>query len=691
VNAADSEKQRDVADWKVLLLLLVVCAGAFGFFLPRLGFYWDDWAKLLVSRLFGLSGYWAYYAEDRPLSGWTHILFTPLLGPSPVTWQVFVLGLRWLTAAGAWWTLRLLWPEHRRQALYAALLFVLYPVFTQQPIAITFHQQWLQYALYFLSTAAMLLAVRGGRPSWLLTLAALTGMALELSVTEYFVGLEALRLVLLGLVTHRGGGILRQRAGRWVRYALPYATLLGGYILWRLFFIQLPGEDPYQAQMLTGLFTQPVATLRALAQMAITDSMYVLLGCWGAVVDLGLQNQSSLLISLTSWALGILTGAVAAVLLLRFWKKDLPGSTPAGRWTLQALGIGALGVLLGCLPGWITNRPVLFDYHSNRYALPAMFGAALMWAAGIDWLIQRRVQKTVLIGGIVALASIFHLNNASDYAGIWKDQLDFYWQLAWRAPAIEPGTAILGENELFPNQGSFSTSAAINLLYPQDAGRQRLAYWVYSLQPRFAIDPSDSPLGIPLRTQFRTLTFEGVTGDSLVIYYDPNRANCLWALGPDDVLNPDIPDLTRRMLPASSLDRISAQAVNGSAPDERVFGAEPAHTWCYFYQKADLAARQGDWAVVARLADEARTNPEYTPKSSFFKTPHEWIPFIEGYAHTGRWRDAQEITIQAANVYQARYREEFCALWLNLLNSTRPDPERDEARDEVWTAIQCKP
>ncbi len=125
------------------VILLLVAVLAFGLLLPGLGFYWDDWAKILVSRLYGLSGYLAYYAGDRPLSAWTHMLFTPLLGPSPLAWQVFNLLLRWLSAVGMFWTLNLVWSGARRQNLVAALLFLVYPVFIQQPAGVTFHQQWL--------------------------------------------------------------------------------------------------------------------------------------------------------------------------------------------------------------------------------------------------------------------------------------------------------------------------------------------------------------------------------------------------------------------------------------------------------------------------------------------------------------------------------------------------------------------
>jgi hypothetical protein len=34
-------------------------------------------------------------------------------------------------------------------------------------------------------------------------------------------------------------------------------------------------------------------------------------------------------------------------------------------------------------------------------------------------------------------------------------------------------------------------------------------------------------------------------------------------------------------------------------------GKEPAHNWCYSYEKAELAAQQGDWEMVLALGEAA--------------------------------------------------------------------------------------
>ncbi|MGE5462508.1 MAG: hypothetical protein ACM3PS_04080, partial [Syntrophothermus sp.] len=111
------------------LALLVICALAFGVFLPWLGFYWDDWPVILMSKFFGVNAFAEFYKYDRPISAWTYILTAPLLGLTPLAWQIFALVLRWLTGLFYWLTLRLLWPHRKRETAWVAVLFLIYPVF----------------------------------------------------------------------------------------------------------------------------------------------------------------------------------------------------------------------------------------------------------------------------------------------------------------------------------------------------------------------------------------------------------------------------------------------------------------------------------------------------------------------------------------------------------------------------------
>ena len=231
---AGKTRQFKFPGWTVPAALLATLAICFVPFIHQQGFYWDDWAKTLVHRLYGLSGYWSYYAEDRPLSAWTHIVLLIVLGEKPLNWQLFTLAMRWLSSVAMWWSMGLVWPKHKQPLVLASLLFAVYPVFNQQPIAVTYHQQWMQFALYFLSLGLMVAAVQtqgGPRRAAALTGASISVMLIQVTVTEYFVPLELLRPLLIWICLAARKNLDRLR-GTLLHY-LPYFGVLILYLIWR--------------------------------------------------------------------------------------------------------------------------------------------------------------------------------------------------------------------------------------------------------------------------------------------------------------------------------------------------------------------------------------------------------------------------------------------------------------------------
>jgi hypothetical protein len=680
-----SKKHASFPGLLVILTLAGLAIITFGVWAPKLGLYWDDWAKLLVNRLWGPEGYWAYYAEDRPLSAWTHILLTPIFGESPLPWQIFAVLMRFLSALGFWWLLRGLWPAARRQVAMASMLFLVYPVFNQQAIAVTFHQQWLQYALITFSLALMVQAFRQPRHWIVLTIASLLTAILQLSITEYFVGLELIRLPIFWILTLEQESTWVLRIKKTLLRWLPYLLLLGAFIIWRLFFIQLTGDDPYKANWLYRLTTTPLPAILDLAKWIGTDTLYVLLACWGKVIemDLSLSLTKS---TLFTWLIAFVTGLAVMLILCRLQRIGKPDRKT---WIWQALLLGLYAVLVGCLQAWVTERRIIEDFHANRYAMPAMLGAALIWTALVEWIGRSKLQKAVMMGAMIGLALIFHWNTARDFATIWQNQVDFYWQLSWRAPALSPKTAILSEEELFPNQGSFSTAAAINLMYPQDdTSSETLDYWVYPMNPRFKNNYAyEQPFNLPLKTRFRTLAFEGQTPDTIIVYYNPQRADCLWLLSEADIKNPLLAELTRQMLPISNLERVQAGPANAAYPPIDMIGAEPEHEFCYLYQKAALTLQEQDTAAALALAENAWQL--YPPSDEAFKTPHEWLTFIRAYAAAERWQDAADLTLEVSAIRPGEYYRYLCAVWDQLEETSSTSPDKTSALAAVRDQLTC--
>jgi hypothetical protein len=166
---------------------------------------------------------------------------------------------------------------------------------------------------------------------------------------------------------------------------------------------------------------------------------------------------------------------------------------------------------------------------------------------------------------------------------------------------------------------------------------------------------------------FRNFIYDGNSHDSVLIYYEPEVGNCLWVLDPGDRDNPDLPELTKTGLKISNLSMIQQQPAPGNGLPESIFGKELPHTWCYYYQKADLARQFGEWQRIAILGDEA-AKLKHSPNN-----PQEWIPFIEGYARVGRWQEAIQKTLDVRRI-NFRVNPRLCRLWDRvLLDSTIPE------------------
>jgi len=86
----------------------------------------------------------------------------------------------------------------------------------------------------------------------------------------------------------------------------------------------------------------------------------------------------------------------------------------------------------------------------------------------------------------------------------------------------------------------------------------------------------------------------------------------------------------------SHIDRIISTGT-APVPPRSIFGNEPAHDWCYYYQKASLARQSGKWKEIGKLYDEVRKlNLDTDDKS-------ELIPFFEGLVNSGRYEDAKAL------------------------------------------------
>ncbi len=359
--------------WIYPLTLLGVMLIAYGLQLNRLGFYWDDWQALYLSRFESASAFWNFFLSDRPISSWTYILTSPILGMHPLSWQIFTLVMRWLSVLGFVLALSGVWPQQRWQVRWMGLLLALYPGFSQQAISVAYSQHFISYALFTLSLAGMLAAIRKPEKFWIFTPLAFLASLLHMLTMEYFVGLELLRPLLLGFVFWKPKQNWRTVIKKVGLHWFPYFITLIMFGIYR--FIWLPGvlltPDQNAPVLLQQLASQPGETLLKLIQMAIQDSLHTSLFAWTNTIlpDTITLNAK---FSLFAWFVGAITASLIAWGSIRRSKiVETLQPTAKNFFTLQAI---TLGLWFGT--GWAacmdyqspdTCRRVVRPIHAGSY------------------------------------------------------------------------------------------------------------------------------------------------------------------------------------------------------------------------------------------------------------------------------------------------------------------------------------
>src|SRR5574339_778438 len=83
-------------------LFLAVAFLAYGLFLWRYGFYWDDLPISWIRYQRGEEAMRQYFSTARPVGAELYVLTTRVIPQVPIYWQVFSLLWRWLGVVLLW-------------------------------------------------------------------------------------------------------------------------------------------------------------------------------------------------------------------------------------------------------------------------------------------------------------------------------------------------------------------------------------------------------------------------------------------------------------------------------------------------------------------------------------------------------------------------------------------------------------
>ena len=656
-------------DRSVPILLIVLGVLAYGLLLPSLGFFWDDWPNAWFLHVLGPGGFPSAFASDRPVIGYFYLLTTSWLGENPLAWQVFAIACRVVSAMALWWVLRMAWPRHPKPALWVAMLFLVYPSFKQQHIAIIYSHFFLLLAIHLASLALMLLAVAHPRRRIPLTIAALLTQALSLFAHEYSISLEVLRPVLLwaALTSVPPSGSRGLRFARWWTPCLGLTVL---YLYWRVAILGFP---TYQPGLLAALAIDPGNALAALFSTIAQDLAEVLALTWRDALippDPAVFGPRATLL-VAAAGLGAL---IASAGFLRFYHPGLriEASAPAGpRWSVRVMALGLVMLIAAGSTAWITKLPIGLTFPWDRLTLPLMLGACLVIGGLLSLLPRSTWVVPAALGLLLGLAVASQVQAGFTYRRDWELQRDFFWQLAWRAPALRPGTVLFTNDIPLTYESDNSLTAPLNWIYADDLPQAGMSYLLYYVSLRQGLGLPALEPDLPIEQWYRPTTFSGNTSQSLAVLSKP--PGCLQIL--DEVYHdsmPTIPPDLSRAVTLANLDWIEPQGLFPEAKLLDLFGPEPAHDWCYFFERADLARQRGDWVEVAAIGAEAlRTGDEPNDAS-------EWLPFIEASARTGDVGRAVEWS-NGSLLQNPAVRPMLCRTWGRILPDLAAGPDQERA------------
>jgi hypothetical protein len=615
--------------WFFVAILLIASSLTYLPLVNQIGYLNDDWYLMYDAHTQGPEFFHEVYRGDRPARAYVLGAAYSLFGDNSLYYHLSGYLFRFLSAVALFWIMERLWVGRKGMNFSAALLFLLYPGFLSQVNPIDYQSQLLSLCLAMISIALTVKAIQtanlAGRG--ILTLLSILLGIEYLALIDYFIGLELFRLAIILLLVLRTKGVsLRQKLTHTFLQWLPFAAAPGIFLIWRLFFFETDRRATDVGLQLGQLFSSPLVGLWWLVYL-VQDVFNVLLVAWGYPLYT-IAYQMRLRDTLVGFGLAAFVVLLVAIGLR--WGRDDEHETEAASnpgWMREEYWLGLATIMGGLLPVILANRHIVFP-DLSRYTLAASVGVAIL-LAGVISQVPSGSLRMALTGFLVAVSVLTHHANAVRVANETEVILDFWWQVAWRAPEIQEGTTLVASYPGVGIQEDYFVWGPANLIYhpEKQAGRPieiKLPAAVLTNEIVLKIMTGKGVETPERRGNILTRDF-----DDVLFIVKTSPESCV------RIIDGNAPELSSRdsyrtmlVAPYSQLENVLTDSTFHEPP-QSVFGAEPAPDWCYYYQQAALARQQNDWDAIHEIYREALALGHY-PNDSV-----EWLPFVQAYAVLG--------------------------------------------------------
>ncbi|HXQ37694.1 MAG TPA: hypothetical protein VN843_27040 [Anaerolineales bacterium] len=617
------------------LLILLTTILTYGASIPNLGYYHDDWFVLWSGQVRGAESLIPLFSTDRPFMGVIYSFVYRLLGDTLINWHLYALLWRFIGGVAFFWILRLIWPNQKYMTTLMTVLFIIYPGFLSQPNANTKQNHLYGFGTALLSIALMLQGMKTSKQGWKIfcSLSSLLLTANYLFIYEYMIGFEGTRLILLGYTLFQDKfRDFRSLVKEIFKRIWPYWVVTAGFLYWRLFVF----EGARNSTDVSGLAGSYLSNLRYMSIRLILETAKDFLDASIFAWFVGpYQLFSVALYSNSAYALLIASIVTLLVLLYTLLFKNLWGveynESETHRLIKDFIWIGALVIIFAISPVILSGRQLdLYDSYKSYGLHP--IGGVVLFIAGIVLMFQQNFRRFILIA-LVGISVSTQVLNADFWEQYWRIQREMWWQMTWRAPDIQTDTLVMAYvSEGYNPQQDYEIWGPINLIYnPNPAKAPEIQAEVLNTDTSYSILKKDV-----LNNRVRDIKLHR-DFNNLLLLSIPSSISCMHVIdGMLPVYSASESLLVQKVGAYSHIDRIITSGPS-PVPPFSIFGAEPAHGWCYYYQKASLARQSGNWEEISKLYDQVvELNLETDDKS-------EVIPFFEGLVNQGRYEDARSL------------------------------------------------
>ncbi len=627
---------------RFFLFLLVLLSALV--YLPtavQAGFYRDEWYFILNGVTGGSQIFPAMFQPDRPARGVFFEIYFSLFREYPLPYHLGNYFWRVATALAFYWLFRLLWNRIPKMALIAALLMLIYPGYLWWISGLEYQPMMLSLFLEILSIgfSVKFLTTKNLTQKVTFFLAASTTGLLSLGLVEYAIGMEVFRLACIGLVLLRNRAEMRARATSLAMRVLALlAAIPGAFVFWRFFIFENNRPATDFRMQISALFDNTLPTLASWAASFFQSSLNIAVLAWFVPFDEHFFDGTKVE-QVKGFLFAIPILAILTLFLYAIQKFEEPRAQDEARqdWRMEAILIGGMGTLAGVIPVVLSNRAVTFEEFSH-YGLPAVPAAVIFLTGWLAFIASPKLRAGVLIS-LVGLAALTHY--AIGLKALQEEEMirQFWWQVYWRAPHLQEETTLAVYYPNMPIREDFDNiwGPANLLYYPDLRDRDHFIHFPLAAISLMRVDiESVVAQAEPEWWHYRT---HGMTRhfDKVLVIQQPTTGACAQVLDKNALLlSKNTPLQIEKLANYSTTQVILSDSSRQPAP-HFLFGDEPAHGWCYYYQKIGLAMQNQDWETAARLGDDA-IKQNMTPKDNI-----EWLPLLRAYIMTGNQQNANYI------------------------------------------------